>query len=552
MSIQLRPYQREALDALFAHWATSKGSALIDLPTGTGKSVVIAELVKFAADNGARIVIATHVRELVAQNHAEFVGMYPEMEAVTGINSASLKSRDVDKKITFASIQSIYKNATDFLCGGANSAIDLIVVDEAHLMPRNDETMYRQFLKHCLICNPDCRLVGLTATPYRMDSGSLVDGDGKVFDNIVYTYNVGTAIEQGYLAPVTTRATKTHFDLSGVGTRGGEFIAGELERAVDKADVNTAAVQEIIKHGADRESWIVFCTGVNHAEHIASLIRDEGYSVGVILGDTPSERRSQMISDFKAGKIRCLCGVSVLTTGFNAPRVDLIAMLRPTQSPGLYVQIVGRGTRLAPGKKDCLVLDFAENITRHGPIDDIRVGKKKKGEAGDAPVKTCPECETYVPAGVRFCPECSYEFPKPAPKITEVFSKAAILKREVADTSSNWLRVTSVNFRRHKKTGSPDSLLVEYACGVETFRQWICLEHFGFAQTKARQWWTKMSGGARAPVTITEALERQDEIATAIEIQVRPNGKYTEVFQQRPMRGLPPGGADVGLLAATG
>jgi DNA repair protein RadD len=281
--MELRHYQIESVDALLAYWQSENGNALIDLPTGTGKSVVIAQIIKIVAEHpGAKIVIATHVRELVQQNYDEFIGMYPEFEPVTGINSASLKHRDVDKQITFCSIQSIYKSARDFF------SIDVILVDEAHLMPRNDQTMYRKFLTAALAANPDCRLVGLTATPYRLDSGRLDEGDDKVFDKVVYTYNVAKAIEDGYLSPVTTKATKTQFDLSGVGTRGGEFIAGELERAVDKETVNNAVVNEIIAQGADRKSWIVFCSGVSHANHIAELIREAGFSVGVILGDTPS------------------------------------------------------------------------------------------------------------------------------------------------------------------------------------------------------------------------------------------------------------------------
>ena len=545
--MELRPYQIESVNALIDYWQSENGSALIDLPTGTGKSVVIAQIIKLVAEHpGAKIVIATHVRELVQQNHDEFVGMFPEFKAVTGINSASLKRRDVDTQITFCSIQSVYKIAHNF------NAIDVILVDEAHLMPRNDQTMYRKFLSDAMVCNPDCRLVGLTATPYRLDSGRLDEGDGKVFDKVVYTYNVGTAIEEGYLSPVTTRATKTHFDLSEVSVRGGEFVAGELESAVDKADVNDAAVKEILTHGADRRSWIVFCSGVQHASHIAELIREAGHSVGVILGDTPSDERSRMIAEFKAGKLRCLCGVSVLTTGFNAPAVDLVAMLRPTQSAGLYVQCIGRGTRLSPGKTDCLVLDFAQNIERFGPIDDIRVKKKGAKGEGDIPVKTCPECETYVHAAARICDCCGHEFPKPQPKIIETFSRAAILKKEAIPSTPTWQLVTSMRFSRHQKAGSPDSLMVTYHCGFDSFKAWICVQHHGYAQQKAATWWKKMTGGTTPPKTVTEALERQHEIHTNVEIFTRKNGKFFEIVGERLVPGVLPGSQMVGVFAEAG
>lgn len=547
--MQLRPYQREALDALVAYWQDGPGHALIDLPTGTGKSVVIAEIVKMVlAHPEAKVAVVTHVRELVQQNHDEFVGMYPEHAVDTGINAASLKRRDFNKRVTFCSIQSIYKDAFKF------EKFDIIIVDEAHLMPRNDQTMYRSFMRDVLTANPEARLVGLTATPYRLDSGSLTEGDGKLFDKVVYTYNVGTAIEQGYLSPVTTKATKTHFDLKNVSIRGGEFVAGELEKAVDKEDVNRAAVAEILHHGAERKSWIIFCTGVSHANHIAELIREAGHTVGVILGDTPSDERTRLVADFKAGKIRCLCGVAVLTTGFNAPSVDLIAMLRPTQSAGLYVQIVGRGTRLAAGKANCLVLDFAQNIERHGPIDAIRVKDKSRKGEGEAPVKCCPECESYVHASVRLCPDCGFEFPKPEPKIVTTFSRAAILKKDVeaAQPTSGWMRVTNMTFSRHKKAGSPDSVKVTYACGFEVVSQWVCIEHSGPARAMAAQWWVKNSGGKFPPSTVAEALERKHEIRTDIEIHVRKGGKYPEVVGTRPVSSVQQGGEGVRLLAATG
>lgn len=548
--MELRPYQNEAVAALLSYWGAENGNALIDLPTGTGKSVVIAQIIKIVAEHpGAKIVIATHVRELVQQNHDEFVGMFPQYRAVTGINSASLKRRDVDTQITFCSIQSVFKHAHKF------GAIDVILVDEAHLMPRNDQTMYRKFLSDALVCNPDCRLVGLTATPYRLDSGRLDEGDGKVFDKVVYSYNVADAIEQGYLSPVTTRATETHFDLSGVSVRGGEFVAGELEKAVDKPDVNKSAVAEIIKHGADRKSWIVFCSGVDHANHIADMIEGAGYPVGVVLGDTPSEERAQLIRNFKAGKIRCLVGVSVLTTGFNAPAVDLIAMLRPTQSAGLYVQCIGRGTRLAPGKENCLVLDFAQNIERFGPIDAIRVKKKGKGE-GDAPVKVCPECDSYVHAAARECPDCGHVFPERQIKIVETFSRAAILSKDIAPLVNpqipRWIGVDAISFSRHQKPGSPDSMLVTYRSGFETHKSWICFEHHGFAQQRAAMWWRKLTGGAAVPATVTEALERQHEVRTDIEINVRKSGKFFEVIGERPLPGVRAGGEVVGLLAKAG
>ena len=208
----------------------------------------------------------------------------------------------------------------------------------------------------------------------------LHEGERRLFTDIAYEVSIRDLIDHGYLCPLISKMTNLTLDVGGVGSRGGEFIAGQLQAAVDRESITRAAIDEILAYGEGRRSWLLFCSGVEHATHVALALRDRGVSCATIFGDTPSAERDRIIAAFKRGEIRALASMGVLTTGFNAPAVDLIAMLRPTKSTGLYVQMAGRGTRLAPGKENCLVLDFAGNVARHGPIDAV----KPTVETGDA------------------------------------------------------------------------------------------------------------------------------------------------------------------------
>ena len=529
--LTLRPYQEAAIGGLFDWWQRETGNGLLVLPTGTGKSIVIARLCQLCHewDPTVRILMLTHVQELVAQNFQELIGLWPE--APVGINSAGLGRREV-RQMTFASIQSVWRKSTRF------GKIDIVLVDEAHLIPRKDSTMYQKLLGDLRIMNPDIRIVGLTATPYRLDSGRLDEGKDALFAGVAYDYSIRDAIDEGYLVPPVTRATTAVLDTDGVGRRGGEFIPGQLAAAVDISELNEAIVKEVVAKGVDRRSWLFFCSGVEHAQHIAEIVERHGISCSVIHAGTEKDERRGIIAAFKRGEIRALASMNVLTTGFNAPAVDLIAMLRPTESLGLYIQMVGRGTRLAPGKADCLVLDFAKNIERHGPIDVAEARKKFTADApGEAPVKLCPACHTYVYAATSVC-ECGYEWPKPELKIVQRHSTAAILSTQAPSSAGQWVPVDAWGLRRHEKLGGIDSLKVTYEAGLTTFNEWICIEHEGFAGDKARAWWTKRGGNAPSPKTIEEALDRAAELVRPDEIFVRPDGKYQKIAAARNLSGV--------------
>ena len=529
--ITLRDYQTEAVQTLHKPEAyADSGCPLIVLPTGSGKSLVIAAFIKsvFQFPN-QKVAIITHVQELIEQNASALTAYWPEADY--GIYSAGLKRNDTDQPILFCGIQSVWKKA--FHLGMLN----LILVDEAHLINAKASGMYRFFLAEARRANPHARVVGFTATTFRMKSGSLTYGEDRIFTNIAYQKPIAELIDAGYLAPLTTKAMKTEFDLSGISIQGGEYAAGQLESAMDQAHLTNAALEEVIAYGATRKSWLFFCSGVDHAHHVRDALRNLGVTAETVTGKTSKGERKRIFQDFKAGDIRALTGMSVFTTGFDAPAVDLLIMLRPTKSPGLYVQMAGRGTRLAPGKTDCLVLDFAGNINEHGPIDQVQpwIPKKRK-QKGAAPVKECPECHSVVHASILTCPDCGYQFPpNEEPKHDTKASQAAILSRDLDPMAGiKSVPVTEVVYSKHAKLFKPPSLRADYYNHISLVAsEWVCLEHGGYPLEKAKRWWNERYDVllASPPETVDLALEWKDGLRVPAAITIDTREKYHRIIR---------------------
>lgn len=371
--INLRDYQRESIDALYAWFGQhEKGNPLLVLPTGAGKSVIAAALVQEIIEKwpSQRILIVTHVKELIEQNYLKLMELWPQAPA--GVNSASLKRRDADSQIIFAGIQSIYNRPYEL------GWFDLILVDEAHLIPVKTMTgMYRTFLDQMENINPAIRIVGLTATPYRLDDGLLTEGKNKLFHDIAYEIPINLLLDRGYLCPLTTQPTSTRANLSSVKKQGGDFVISQLAQAVDQAEITKAAIAEVVELASDRKSWLIFCVTVAHAENVRDEIRGYGIPCEMVTGETPKTERHDILTRFKRGSIQALVNVSVLTTGFDAPCIDLMVYLRPTQSLSLYVQMAGRGMRLKEGKESCIA-SGQRVLTNQGLIPIERVTKEMK------------------------------------------------------------------------------------------------------------------------------------------------------------------------------
>jgi DNA repair protein RadD len=498
------------------------------MATGCGKSVLIAKLLYdiFTGYSPLRALVAVHVRELVEQNLKHLLKIWPD--APYGINSAGLGRRDWDLPIVLANVQSVWRSPN--LLGVRH----LVIVDECHLVPHEGDGMYRSLFDGLRIAEPDLRVCGLTATPYRLDSGRLDEGEGKIFDKVVFEYGIADGIRDGWLAPLSSKATVASIGVAGVPVRGGEFVPGALEDAADDEKVVAAAVDEVISWGRERRSWLLFCCGVRHAGHVREALAGRGISAETVTAETPGHERDEIIAAFRAGEIRALSNVNVLTTGFDVPGVDLIAMLRPTLSTGLYVQMIGRGTRPADGKKDCLILDFAGNVRRHGPVDQAEGSGRSRVSVSDAPTKTCPECKELVALAADVCSACGYEFPRPErPKHAPIADSAPIM-----GGPTDWLPVSDVSCNRHVKFSDPNaphSLRVDYLCGLSEYSEYISFERMGFAREMAVRWWLSLCGRSPVPETVSEALERLSELAHVRAIRVTREGKYWRVIN-RPAR----------------
>ena len=287
-----------------------------------------------------------------------------------------------------------------------------MIVDEAHLIPRAADTRYGRFLAGLRARTPGMRVAGFTATPYRLDSGRLDEGAHRLFSGIAYEADTFELIRRGFLAPLVSKATLTQLDVSGVGRRGGDYIPGELEAAVNRDWITRAAVAELADYGRGRRAWLAFCAGLAHAEAVRDAVRAEGYSCEAVTGGTPRRERDRIVAAFRAGQIRCLTSVGVLGTGFNVPEVELVALLRPTRSTGLYVQQVGRALRCAPGKADALILDYAGLVRMHGPVDAVTVRSATQGlgrlpgGAGGTRAKACPGCGALIALNASTCEAC--------------------------------------------------------------------------------------------------------------------------------------------------
>lgn len=520
-ALVLRDYQAAAVDAVWNSLAEEGGNQLAVLPTGTGKALCIAEFVRRALHEypETRIVVATHSRELVEQNYNEMKTLWPQCPA--GIYSAGLNRRDIKAQVIFGSIQSLHRKAF------ALQLVDVVIVDEAQSIPRTADTMWRKFLGDLLQINGYLKVVGWTATAYRLDSGMLHKGENALFSNIAYEYNVRDAIEQGYLCPPITTSAEKQIDTTGVGIRGGEFIPGQLEAAANDPDTVEAIADEIVQHGQDRRGWAIFGCGVAHCTALRDAVRKRGFSCEGVFATTPSADRTAIIKAFRRQEIRALTSVNALTVGFNAPHLDLVALARPTKSAGLYVQAVGRGLRQFPGKANALILDMGGNIARFGPVDAVTVREKRKSdEAGEMPIKECPECGAGNPISATECADCGFLF---GPAIRKVDTKAAALAILSTQAQSEWLAVNAVAYRRHEKPEKPPTFRVDYTCGIARHSSWWCPEHSGFARQKFVQTWQRHAPGVSVPNTVDEALANAHALAKPTKIQIRAAGRFTEI-----------------------
>ncbi|WP_337187557.1 DEAD/DEAH box helicase family protein [Phenylobacterium sp.] len=522
-----RPHQKAANDATIDFVTQKTGNPMVVIPVGGGKSFVMADFIMRirAIYAEARFVMLAHMSELLKQNAGELFGLWPDADV--SFYSDKLGQKRLDGQVVFASIQSIYKRAFEI-----RGIVDFVLIDECHLLSPNENTMYRQFLSELRMNSPCVRVVGYTGTPFRPGSGYLHRGENALFTDIAYEVPMNLLIDQGYLCPLVTPRMRTQMDTTGVKRQGGDFIGSQLAKAVDKEEVTRACVDEIVEHGAVRKKWLVFAADVQHAEHIRDEIRARGYTCEAVHSKLPVERQNAILRAYEGDGLRCLVNVAQLTTGFNNPAIDLLAFMRPTRSPVLYIQCCGRAMRTFPGKRDAVVLDFGGVVEALGPIDQIAVSQpKKRGKSDDrtVPVKICPSCQAESSTAARVCIACGHEYPAPAHNLSGEASDAAILSSQIKPKS---VPVTRVFYALHQKDGKLPTMRVNYQCGLKTYREWVCFSHSGSRRQDAANWWQVRAPGIRTPNSVEEALKLAPSLPVPSEILIKKGGGgYWEVVE---------------------
>jgi DNA repair protein RadD len=542
----LRPYQVEAIDAIYHYFATHPNpdhNPVVALPTGTGKGVIIAGFTKGILSTWAtqRVMMLTHVRELIAENARKMLEHWPD--APLGIYSAGLKSKVPHRPITFAGIQSAVKHPEIF------GHVDLVMIDECHLVSPDTNSNYKKFIAELRIRNPALRLIGLSATPYRLSLGMITDGG--IFTDVCYDATSRGAfirlLDEGYLCPLIPIQTQTIIDVSHVHKRGGEFLFEELQLVVAREDITNEALNEAVIAAKDRKHWLVFATGIDHVEMVVRMLKAKGVTAAAVHSKLPAKERDTNIANFINGTTRALVNANILTTGFDFVPLDCIIMLRPTASPGLHVQMLGRGTRpildpksgfdlhtpegrlaaiAASPKQNCLVLDFAGNTRRLGPINDPRIPKLAKGGEGDMPLKVCDHCGCLNHISAKVCMNCgeAFEF------VEKIETTASSLEPIIRDEPITELfKVDHVQYAPHPKRGSPTSLKVSYYCGLRRFNEWVCLEHIGPIRYKAQRWWATRTS-VPVPQTVDEAVPFLASLRVPSQIRVWVNKKYPDIL----------------------
>jgi DNA repair protein RadD len=459
--IQLRPNQIAAADAVENAYRAGMRRPLVDSCVGSGKSLTMAELARRAWVRGERSIILAHTRELVEQNAAACRALGLQV----GINAAALNERTWRAPVISAAIQSVYKYANNF------GPVGSLFRDECHLIPHSESGMYREFERGF----PDARLPGFSGTVFRLQGGSLVEGEGAPFERVVYTYSIIDGIRDGYLVPAFSAPADDKIDPTKLKKKQGEFDGASQDAQMLALMDNHIA--QMLHHGQSRRAWLVFEASTKAAKAMTERLQQWGIAAGLVLGETPAGERAATIAAFRAGRLRCLVNVSALTTGFDVQEVDLLVMRRRTMSLGLYIQMTGRLLRtiggtidasVRAGKADGLVLDFAGNIDQHGPLDFIRpkdtksrlvsceeCGQRNAGAAAkcwacDAPMtKLCPACLVRIPRGTLDCPQCDHDMrlggtadPKPQ-KLLETPSGAALIAAfgKVQEKQGGWIPI---------------------------------------------------------------------------------------------------------------
>lgn len=532
-----RWYQEEAILSIYNYFANGgRGNPIIALPTASGKSIIPAIFIQRVLHQWPeqRFLVMCHVKELIRQNSSKLIEVWAN--APVGIHSAGLKQRDIFHPIIFGGIQSMIKHAQDF------GHRDIIFIDECHLISQDESSLYLQFLAIMKMINPNVKIVGMSATPFRMGQGLLTDNG--LFTDIIYDMTdvegFNKLIEQGFLCKLIPRPTKTELDVSGVGMQNGEFIQSQLQGAVDKAEITWKALNEALEVGHNRKSWMIFASGIDHSEHIAQMLMQLGIQCAAVHSKKPAEYNDAALAAHKNLELQAIVSFSKLTTGLDHPAIDFMIDLQPTMSTVRHIQKYGRPMRPFEGKLNSLCLDFARNIPRLGCVNDPVIPRKKGDKPGEVPVKICEACGAYNHISARICCECNEPFHFQV-KITAKAGTGELLKGVDVQADKKKIEsdlpkldtfpVSTVLYVKKQKIDKVSGvalnapyIAVTYLCGPKKFVENIFPEHKGYARKLFESWWMQRHKDT-PPLTSDEALRYNSLLRTPKTITVWTNKK---------------------------
>lgn len=557
--MKLREYQKIAVRSVWDAIAIRKvKSTVAALPTGVGKSLLNADLAGGIVSTypSQRILCVTHSQILVGQNAEKMGILYPGINY--GIVSAGLGLKQYGRPVTFAGIGSIYRHIP--LLG----VVHILIVDEAHAISDAEKSMYQKLIDGLRARNPNLIVIGLTATPYRMGMGIMTDGD--TFDEICIDMTtpewIKWFVDEGFLVPLVAKRTLDFIDTTGVKIVAGDYQKSGISNAAMKADMTEKALAEALPLITDRKSVAIYCTSVEHVEQVVLVLDSLGIHSEFVHSKRAADENKLALDNFNSGASRFIVSMGVLTTGWDCPRLDCEIILRPTRSPGLWVQILGRGTRpfyvdgfdlstkegrlasiAASQKQYCLVLDFARNTEDIGSFDDPQIPQKKGGGGGEAIMKACMSgkmvneeydgCSTYNWPAVKYCTRCGEEF-RFELKFDNTTTGKALMSgarqpKPYVEPPTADFPVQRVTYAPHQKAGKPDSIRVTYYCGIRTFNSYLCPEHGGGATARARQWW-RLHMGYEAPRTVSEWHEEINKAQVPTSITVKLKKDWPEIL----------------------
>lgn len=554
-----RWYQEEAVAAIFKAIARAGVNPLVGLPCGTGKSWVIAKLLRQAltAYPMVRAIVSINSKKLVSQNtkalinHWEFapVGIYCDgLDGVDGING-----RETNQPITIGTIQSMANNAEAF------GFVNLLIIDEVQVVSPKEETQYQGFISKLKEKNPQLVVIGLSATLYRSKGGMLIDHG--LFNEVCYDItdwqNFNRLVKEGYLVPLTSTATKFSYDVSGIKTSGDDFNQKALAESVNTDDNNRRVILEALQRGVGRKHWLFFCAGTQHVDDVVTILKELGLNAAGAHSKMPGTEADDNIDAYCKGEIMMLVSDSMLVVGFDAPFTDHIVVMRPSKAVVRHVQGLGRGTRPwyapgydldtiegrlaaieASGRVDCLISDFGRNLERLGPINDPLIpGKRKK--SGILAIKICRTdklisphigCGEYNFTAARECWKCHapFMFEEKEDKLEKEASKAVAVR--LPKPQCEWLPVDGHEYEIFRRAGHMPTMRATYSYGMNRYSELVSLEHEKpFVNKMGRDWWRKR--GIEPLATLEDTMQFKDLLPMPMWILVEFNGNYPRIVQ---------------------